>query len=63
MIKDAPTIKRIRDSRHRISGKFDHDPQKIIEYYIEIQKKHKERLLDNEKGTKDSNHVSDLTMT
>ncbi len=48
MIKDVPTIKRIRDSRHRISEKCDHDPQKIIEYYIEMQKKHKERLLDNE---------------
>lgn len=48
MIKDASTIKRIRDSRHRISAKFDHNPKKIIEYYIEAQKKHKERLLNKE---------------
>lgn len=48
MKKDVSTIKRIRDSRHRISEKFDHDPKKIIEYYIEIQKKHIERLVDNE---------------
>lgn len=46
MIKDDPTIKRIRDARHRISENFNHDPKKIIEYYIEMQKKHKERLLD-----------------
>lgn len=63
MIKDTPTIKRIRDSRHRISEKFDHEPQKIIEYYIEMQKKHKKRLLDNDKEIKDSNRVSNLTKT
>ena len=49
MIKDALTIKRIRDSRHRISEKFDHDPRKVIEYYIEKQKEHKDRLLDDKK--------------
>ncbi len=44
----------IRDSRYHISEKFDHNPQKIIEYYIEIQKKHKERLVDNETEIKKS---------
>ncbi len=38
MKKDVPIIKRIIDSRHRISEKFDHNPQKVIEYYIEMQK-------------------------
>ncbi len=38
MTKDDPTIKRIRETRHRISEKFNHDPKKIIEYYIKAQK-------------------------
>ncbi len=55
MTKDVSTIKRIRDSRRRISENFNHNPKKIIEYYIEIQKKHKERLLDNETEIKKAN--------
>ena len=44
--KDDPTIERIREARHRISEEHDHDPQKIVEYFLELQEKYKERLLD-----------------
>ncbi len=44
-MKDDPTIARIREVRHRISGKYDHDPKKIVEYYIKLQKKHKNHFL------------------
>ena len=43
--KDDPTIERIRETRHRISAAHNHDPQKIVEYYLELQKKYKQRLL------------------
>ncbi len=44
-MSDDPTITRIRKSRHRISAKFDHDPEKLVKYYMRRQKKHKDRLL------------------
>ncbi|MDZ7292608.1 MAG: hypothetical protein ONB44_21295 [candidate division KSB1 bacterium] len=46
MIKDDPTIARIREIRHRISELCDHDPQKIVEYYIQLQKKYQKRLVN-----------------
>jgi hypothetical protein len=45
--KDDPTIERIRETRHRISEEHGHDPQKIVEYYLELQKKYKQRLLED----------------
>ncbi|NOY59711.1 MAG: hypothetical protein GXO75_12405 [Calditrichaeota bacterium] len=39
------TIDQIRKTRHQISKKFNHDPKKIVEYYIELQKKYGDRLL------------------
>ena len=45
-MKDNPTISRIREARHRISEKCDHDPQKLVAYYIDLQKKHQNRLVN-----------------
>jgi hypothetical protein len=45
--KDDPTIDRIRETRHRISETHGHDPQKIVEYYIELQKKYQRRFLED----------------
>lgn len=42
--KDDPVIKRIRDARHEISAKFDHDPEKLVAHYVELQKKYADRL-------------------
>ena len=48
--KDDPTIERIREARHRISKDHDHDPQKVVEYYLELQKKYEQRLLEDEEA-------------
>lgn len=45
--KDDPTIERIRETRHRISEEHGHDPQRVVEYYLELQKKYKQRLLED----------------
>jgi hypothetical protein len=45
--KDDPTIARIRETRHGISEWFGHDPQKLVAYYIELQKKYQDRILDD----------------
>lgn len=57
-MKDDPTIERIRRARHRISEKCDHDPQKLVRYYIERQKRHQERLVQKAQNEKEA--VEDL---
>ncbi len=44
-MKDDPTIKAVRDARHRISQSVDHDPRKLVEHYRQLQKRHQDRLL------------------
>ena len=42
------TIARIRQARHRISEKCGHDPEKLVEYYMKLQKdKYAGHLVDN----------------
>jgi len=43
-LKDDPTIARIRATRHRISQKFDHDPEKLVAHYIALQAEYRRRL-------------------
>ena len=46
MIKDNPLIERIRKVRHQISEKCHHDPRKLVEHYIELEKRHEGRFID-----------------
>lgn len=39
------TLERIRRVRHEISAECGHDPQKLVEYYIKLQERHRERLV------------------
>ena len=36
--KDDPTIRRVRAARHEISAEHDHDPKRVVDYYVERQK-------------------------
>jgi hypothetical protein len=45
-MKADPTIKRIRDARHQISQECGHNPVKLIEYYMEFQKKFTARIIN-----------------
>ncbi|MFM9903867.1 MAG: hypothetical protein ACKVQJ_04765 [Pyrinomonadaceae bacterium] len=38
------TIDRVREARHKISARFDHDTKRLIDHYIEYQKKFADRL-------------------
>lgn len=44
-LNDDQTIKRIREARHCISEAHDHDPRKLVEHYIELQKRYERQLL------------------
>ena len=43
--KPEDPIDRIRRVRHEISAKLDHDPHKLVEHYMELQKRHRDRLI------------------
>ncbi|HEY2155161.1 MAG TPA: hypothetical protein VGH33_05995, partial [Isosphaeraceae bacterium] len=40
-----PVIDEIREIRHRISARFDHDPARLVAYYMELQKKFADRFV------------------
>lgn len=44
-----PVIDEIREVRHRISSRFDHDPARLVAYYMELQKQYQDRLIETEK--------------
>ena len=50
-IKSDPVIDEVRDVRHRISARFDHDPAKLVAYYMELQKQYQDRLITRERST------------
>jgi hypothetical protein len=43
-------IDEIREIRHRISERFDHDPERLVAYYMELQQRYADRLI----GTSDA---------
>ena len=51
-MKTDPTIKRIRDARHQISQECGHNPVKLIEYYMEFQKKFADRIINKKPSHK-----------
>jgi hypothetical protein len=36
--KDDLAIRRVRAARHEISAEHDHDPKRVVDYYVERQK-------------------------
>ena len=47
-IQSDPVIDEVREVRHRISERFDHDPEKLVAYYMELQKQYEDRLIKPE---------------
>ena len=45
-MKGDEPIDEIREVRSRISARFDHDPVRLVEYYIKLQEQHRDRLID-----------------
>jgi hypothetical protein len=40
-----PVLDQVRSARHEISARFEHDPTRLIAYYMELQKEYRNRLL------------------
>jgi hypothetical protein len=50
-----PVIDEIREVRHRISARFDHDSTRLVAHYIELQKEHQHRLIESGKRAERTN--------
>lgn len=51
-MQDDLAIAHMREVRHRISQQHAHDPKKLVEYYLQLQEKYKDRLLEQVKSKK-----------
>ena len=47
--RSDPVIDEIRAVRRRISAQFDHDPDKLATHYLELEKRHADRLIGSTK--------------
>ncbi len=45
MKKEDEGIRAVREVREKISAELGNDPEKLVEHYIEQQKRHRDRLL------------------
>ena len=56
MRNDQP-IDEIRELRRRISARFDHDPARLIAYYVKLQEQYRDRVSDTVKTTQETDHT------
>jgi hypothetical protein len=47
MIPDGsdPVVDEIREVRKRISARVDHDPVRLVAYYMDLQERHRDRFV------------------
>jgi len=50
--QNDPVVDEIREVRHRISERFDHDPARLVAYYMKLQEEYRDRLLRQELSSK-----------
>ena len=44
---DDPVIDELRRVRHDISARFDHDPEQLVAYYMQVQRQYESRLVSS----------------
>lgn len=42
---DVPAVARVREAQRRISARGQHDPERLVNYDLEMQERYKDRLL------------------
>ena len=45
---DDPLVDDVREVRRRISAEHGHDPAQLVAYYMELQKKYRDRMVTSE---------------
>jgi hypothetical protein len=57
-IRNDQPIDEIRELRRRISARFDHDPARLVAYYVKLQEQYRDRLIDPGKTTEETEHTT-----
>lgn len=57
-MKADPVIDMVREVRHRISAECGHDPRKVVEYYMELQKQYQQPLPGKAENETDGSHIA-----
>ena len=57
-IRNDQPIDEIRELRRRISERFDHDPARLVAYYVKLQDQYRDRLINTEKKTGETDHTA-----
>ncbi len=55
-IRNDQPIDEIRELRRRISARFDHDPARLVAYYVKLQEQYRDRLIDTPKKSEETDH-------
>jgi hypothetical protein len=50
-IPPDPVIDEIREIRHRISEQCGHDPRRLLDYYLAVQERYRDRLVTTARGS------------
>ena len=45
-MKNDEPIEEIRELRRQISARFDHDPARLIDYYMKMQQQYRAQLIE-----------------
>ena len=58
-----PAIRFTREVRHRISQLVGHDPAKMLEYYLDLQRAYESRLLRKQEPSTGTSEIAELRPT
>ena len=53
---EDPVVDEVREARHRVSQTCGHDPARLVEHYMKLQERYKERLLAGEPSAERPGH-------
>ncbi len=48
-----PVIDEIREIRRQTSARFDHDPERLMAHYLEVQREYADRVVGGSAGPED----------
>jgi len=57
-IRSDQPIDEIRELRRRISARFDHDPARLVAYYVKLQEQYRDRLIEPVKTTEEKDQTA-----
>jgi len=57
-MKTDPPIDEVREVRRRISARFDHDPARLVAYYVKLQEQYRDRLIEPVKTTEEKDQTA-----